>query len=113
MKILSNKKYKELLNKYSDEVERFNFVYHENNDLKKEQAEIHKENNRLMEQNEELTKWIIKILHEIGTMETSEREQFRIPIFKMGNYSALGSHQILRERIEIPRIVIEKSELLR
>ena len=66
---------------------------------------------RTMEENQKLMKWIMEILDTVGTLEVTEKRDFKIPIYQNKNYRAydnnyIGIHE--RERITIPEITIIK-----
>ena len=66
---------------------------------------------RLTEENQKLINWIMNILDTVGTMETREKTEFKIPICRHKEYRAYDRNYMgifEKERITIPEITIIK-----
>lgn len=82
-------------------------IYRKNNSIN------HLENNnaKLIVENQKLINWIEKILDTVGTMETREKANFKIPVciereYKAYDRNVMGIFE--KERITIPGITIIK-----
>lgn len=72
---------------------------------------MEKISNKTMEENQKLINWIMNILDTVGTMDTIEKTEFKIPVYKDKNYGAYDQNYMgiyEKERITIPEITIVK-----
>ena len=113
-KFLKNRKaehYMQLMEKFRNE----NIVFKKTNKQQEEHLlYLQKTNNELMNENNTLTEWIVKILDEFGSCSTEDKEYVLIPRcekIKMGyaKDDETGYMKPIKEII-VPRIVIRKMD---
>ena len=94
--------YREERNKYRD---RYNKEITNSIKLQDDLRESVKQNYILMEQNKELIDWIKTIIKEVGCYEVTDKNQFRIPVYKEESIRMIdGFGKQTRKDITIPTI---------